>query len=355
MPDVLSNQLEPAALIEHFKRWPPDGFSPLSIGLVPAFATQFDLLTTLDERLRRLLERLLPRRVRAMLQRPAVFVGTTVSEFALLPADDADAFIARVLHEHGNDCDLIIVKDMPASQALICESDFAATRRIARACVERGFTLISGQALAYVPIDFASRDEFLRRMSRARRKNIRRKLRSAAGIEVERVLSGDKRFDEPEFVARLYQLYENVYEQSDIHFDRLTAAFFSAVLRDSATQGIVFLYRLHNVVIGFNLCFRFRDMLVDKYIGFAYPEAREHNLYAISWFENLDYAAANRLRHYVAGWTDPQVKRELGAQFVMTQHAVYLRNAFLRGALRALRRLFEPDRRWERDEAAAHS
>ena len=56
---------------------------------------------------------------------------------------------------------------------------------------------------------------------------------------------------------------------------------------------------------------------------------------------NLDYALQRGLTHYVAGWTDTAVKRELGARFSMTRHAIYVRNPLLRAALRKLAHRFE--------------
>jgi len=41
-----------------------------------------------------------------------------------------------------------------------------------------------------------------------------------------------------------------------------------------------------------------------------------------------------------------EVKRELGARFTPTLHAVRARNPLLRGALRRTKRWFESDRRW---------
>lgn len=40
------------------------------------------------------------------------------------------------------------------------------------------------------------------------------------------------------------------------------------------------------------------------------------------------------LSHYVAGWDDPEVKRELGAHLSPMRHAVYPRNALLRMLVR---------------------
>jgi len=95
--------------------------------------------------------------------------------------------------------------------------------------------------------------------------------------------------------------------------------------------------------VGWNLCFVHGGKLIDKYIGFAYPQARQHNLYFVSWMVNLEYAVAHGLQFYVAGWTDPEVKAQLGARFTFTRHAVYIRNPLLRALGRRCAHWFESD------------
>ncbi len=240
----------------------------------------------------------------------------------------------------------VIVKDIPTEPALVGEQAMAYSRRFAEVCRGSGFVLVEGQALAYVPIDFTSIDGYLERLSHARRKNIRRKLRSAATLEIEAIPIGDARFSDETFLASLYALYLNVYAQSEIHFDRLTAEFFRAVLQDSDIDGVVFAYRVGGALIGYNLCVCANGVLIDKYVGFAYPEAREHDLYTVSWFHNLEYALQRGFHTYVAGWTDPEIKRHLGATFTFTLHAVYVRNAIIRMLLKPFKGLFESDRQW---------
>ena len=146
-------------------------------------------------------------------------------------------------------------------------------------------------------------------------------------MEIEAIPTGDSRFEDESFLAALYALYRNVYDQSEIHFDLLTAAFFRAVLRDADVHGIVFLYRAGGMLIGFNLCVCENATLIDKYVGFRYPEAREHDLYTVSWFHNLEYALEHGFRKYIAGWTDPEIKRHLGA------HDVEVHRSDRRGSL----------------------
>jgi hypothetical protein len=124
------------------------------------------------------------------------------------------------------------------------------------------------------------------------------------------------------------------------------------VLQDAEGGGVVFAYKVDGALIGYNLCFVHNGMLLDKYVGFSYPAAREHNLYFVSWLHNLRYALERNLSHYVAGWTDPEIKRHLGASFTFTRHAVYIRNPLLRHALRPFKRFFESDSQWHE---TAHS
>jgi len=121
-----------------------------------------------------------------------------------------------------------------------------------------------------------------------------------------------------------------------VHFDQLDLPYFQHLLADSQGQGRMFLYRHQGLLIGWNLCYIHAGKLVDKYIGLAYPQSREHNLYAVSWMHNLEYALQHSLSHYVAGWTDSRIKAELGARFTSTRHAIHARSPLLRAALRKL-------------------
>ncbi|VCU69316.1 hypothetical protein PIGHUM_01377 [Pigmentiphaga humi] len=343
------NRLEPEGLVGHFLACPPEGFTAWVTGDGgPMFSARFDLLTTADESTRRLVRRLPGFRLwRRLLQPRTAFVGTTVSEYALLASGTEPAALAgRLRHEQGTRQPLLIVKDLPQDSPLLSTAENAHAQALAQACREQGFVLVEGQALAYVAVDFASVDDYLARLSHSRRKDIRRKLRARAQLEIERVPVGDPRFFEPAVLAEFYALYENVYAQSEIHFDRLTASFFQRVLQDAASGGVVFVYRHGGRMIGYNLCYECDGNLVDKYVGFLYPEAREHNLYFVSWMVNLEYAIERGLRHYIAGWTDPQIKSYLGAAFTFTRHAVYIRNPLLRAVLARFAGRFESDRAW---------
>jgi hypothetical protein len=343
----LHNQIEPSALIRHFLQHPPDGFPAFEIAGVPAFATDFDLLTTMEPAERRKLEKLpLHSWWRKFLRPRTCFVGATVSEYALLPPDFTPEYFIGQLLQAAASYPFLIIKDLPVNPKLVGEAAFAYSTALTDTASAAGFVLVEGQALAYVPIDFTSTEEFLARMPRSRRKDVKRKLKSAEALTIETINTGDAVFQNEMLLDEFYALYRNVYDQSEIHFDLLSPAFFHAVLQDAGCNGVVFTYRTEGKLIGYNLCFVHDGLLVDKYVGFLYPEARQHNLYFVSWLHNLQYALEHGLSHYVAGWTDPEIKRHLGASFTFTRHAVYVRNPWLRRILLPFKRLFEADSSW---------
>ena len=333
------------ALVELFLRHPPQGFAAASEADLPVFGTDFDLLTTLEPAILVKIRRLpLFGLWSRLLRFPARFAGTTATEYAPLPKGlEPGALLDGFRERCAVGQSLLIVKDVPEVSPLLGAGDNEAAMRLARIAPDKGFIVVEGQALAYVPIDFSSTDEYLSRLSKSRRKNLRRKLKSRERLDIEAVPLGDARFGSLDVLEELYGLYLGVYAQSEIHFDLLTRDFFAGLLQSREIGGVVFCYRHDGELVGYNICLEHGGMLIDKYIGLRYPQARELDLYFVSWFVNLEHALERGLRFYVAGWTDPEVKAGLGARFTFTRHLVWVRNPILRRILYMFRHWFESD------------
>ncbi|MDR2075334.1 MAG: GNAT family N-acetyltransferase [Desulfovibrio sp.] len=346
MSGLWRNLLEPPAFAGLFLRHPPEGFTAFpGPGGLPLFRTRFSLLTTLE---RRTLERLRRLPLFALwsprLALSACFAGTTITEYAPLPGALSPAdLVDGLLRDAPGEASLVILKDLPEHSPLLGEEDNAFAAAVAEEARGRGGLEVRGQALAYVPLDFAAVEEYLGRLSPGRRKDLRRKGRLRRELELEILPFGDPRFFRADFLEDLYALYLEVFAQSEIHFDLLSREFFAAVLQSSEVSGVTMVYRHHGVLAGCNICLIHEGRLIDKYIGFRYPLARKLNLYFLSWLANLEFALDKRLTAYVAGWTDPEVKAGLGAAFTFTRHLVWVRRPLLRRVLYPLRRFFEAD------------
>ncbi|RKS86087.1 peptidoglycan biosynthesis/recognition protein [Orbus hercynius] len=340
------NQLEPNELVNNFLANPPvDFIAWKTADGLPMFEARFDLLTTLEPALRTKLMKLPLYRIWGKwLCFKTAFIGTTVSEYALLPSDMIAQTIAQVLKaDYAKKYAFLIVKDLPNQSLLLDDRANTTSAVLAQQLKQQQFIAVEGQALAFVPCDFASIDEYLSRLSYSRRKNFRRKLKAAKDLDVRIKHSGDACFFEHAELDYYYQLYLNVYQQSDIHFDLLSPQFFQTLLQDKRNNSVIFTYYHNDQLIGYNICFIVNETLVDKYVGFVYPDSYDFNLYYVSWFYNLQFMLDKQLKYYIAGWTDPEVKSSLGAKFTFTQHFVHIRNPILRWVLSRLSKYFETD------------
>ncbi|MDR2668411.1 MAG: GNAT family N-acetyltransferase [Desulfovibrio sp.] len=351
------NLLEPPAFAGLFRACPPEGFTVSPRSELNVFRAEYDLLTTLDRDIPAFLRRSAGVARRSGLFRVrAAFVGSTVTEYAILPrASGPEDILDAVLRERDGRDRITVIKDLPDASPLLNAEDNAFADALVRSARARGFFTLSGQALAYVPIDFSSTDEYLSRLSAGRRKDLRRKLRRGPRPDPEIIACGDPRCSDPAFADEIYALYRAVYDQSEVHFDLLSREFFASLLRSRDAGALLFLYRHKGETVGWNLCLAHNGLLIDKYVGFRYPAARELNLYFLSWLFNLEYAVNNGFKTYIAGWTDPEVKAGLGASFTFTRHAVLVHNPVLRAALYPLRRFFEADRASFAASAKPHS
>lgn len=343
------NKLEPDHLLAQFFASPPVGFSAEILeNKLPKFSTKFDLLTTIDPKQRRQLQKLpLFRYWSRWFYFSTLFIGTTVSEFAPVPRSLNFQTAVSTLLRKADDYSLVIVKDIPQKSELLTREEIENAECFINSLQKHKFISVEGQALAYVPVDYHSIDDYLSRFSKSRRKDFRRKLTAMNHLQIEVLLAGDPLFFDDKAFQQIYSFYLQVYQQSEIHFDLLPEDFFRQLLRANDQSLRFITYRnLDGILIGYNICFVVGDMLVDKYIGFDYPSATEYNLYFVSWFYNLELARKACLKYYIAGWTDPKVKQYLGARFAVTRHAVYIRNRLLRWVLKKLQRFFEVDSQW---------
>lgn len=342
------NQLEPQSLVDAFIKHPPKDFEVHdSKKFLPFFTTKFNLLTTLDLPVKKRIESALGFQMWGrLLHLDTCFIGTTVTEYTPLAKSFQVMDLAKQLKAIAKNYSLTIIKDLPLESPLVSTHENEYSQQLIKEAEKIGFLSVEGQALAYVPIDFQDREDYLSRLSKSRRKNLKRKLRSLDELRVDVLDTGSDKFKNKTFRDYLYTLFLKVYNQSEVHFDLLTSDFFDEILQDGHNGGKVFLYWKDEVLVGYNICFEYDGNLVDKYIGLNYPLAIDYNLYFISWFVNLDYAKQHNLKFYIAGWTDPEVKAQLGAKFTFTRHLVWIRQPILRFVLGKLRHLFEADANW---------
>lgn len=298
------------------------------ITAAPAFLCDYGLETTLErgrltkaiETLRRFVPRLLKVRL-ACIGSPCTETGQ-IGIRPDVPEHWRKALLLDLLRYFRADAEkagynLVALKDIP--QPL--------PTPLARALDMEQFAAMEGMATAGLNIDFTSVDAYLERLSAGTRKDMRRKLRNASAIKIERVTDLGPHLD------RFMELYKATRERSEWQFEDLTSAYFEGVLKNLPSHSFCTVYTVEGKVLAFNLMLCDGTRLIDKFFCMDAEEGRRYSLYYLSWFENIRYCLEKGYRHYQSGQAYYENKVRLGSG--LTANAMFFRhrNPFIQAIL----------------------
>lgn len=168
---------------------------------------------------------------------------------------------------------------------------------------------------AIVDTPYSSLDEYFAQLSWRTRKELRRKLRQAAGeLEVETVT------DISAVVQDVYRLYKGVHDQGVMSFEVLTPAYFLNFCRYMPDNTLFFLYwtKLEagggRRLVGMDFCLHFEDRMLAKYTGMDYSVSRDLNLYFIGLLSNIEWCIRHGKKSCLLGPGSYAVKQHLRAR-----------------------------------------
>jgi predicted N-acyltransferase len=306
------------------------------VAAAPGFTTAYPLDTTLTGVGRRVadsLRRVLPDALTLRL----ACLGSPCTETAILGVAPGAATpptrLVRALIEAFEDaarrdgCRLMGVKD-------VAEPDRAAWAPVLGPL---GYGAIPGQPIARLPIDFASVDDYLARLSSGVRKDMRRKLRALGRVHIE------VRANVDDVIGRIMQLYAQTLARAEMSFEELTPEFFTGVLARMPGRAACVLYYEGGDLLAVNLLVEDGDTLIDKFFCMDAARGRPFNLYFLSWFTNLRLCLARGRTVYQAGQAAYDNKLRLGCTLTRTSNHFRHRNALVNGALRLVAPMFGAD------------
>jgi predicted N-acyltransferase len=276
--------------------------------VVPGFVTDYRLDTTVRGRLRRVTDaiaRVFPRLLR---QRMLSF-GSPVAEVCHLgfvtesSATDRQRWLDAMLAEAEryaaqHRVRMIAVKDGSAAQDALW----------AQAAKTQGLRRQPGLPTALLDVPFTDVDQYLASLSRATRKDLRRKLKVATGLRVEWRDSID------DIATEVMRLYQSTQTNAEFRFEELTPEYFRNVLRELGARALCATYWLEERLVAFNLVLRDDTRLIDKFLGMDDGVARKYNLYFYTWMENVRYCIEHRIRLYQSGQGLHALKVRLGSR-----------------------------------------
>ena len=274
--------------------------------LLPLFETRFDLSTFVEGWIKQSLKvagRLFPSLFQPRILGVGLLVGES-SEIGIDPQIDAGTLESA------------FKMAFDALQRLAAElkSDIVALYNFSHygglpAEVLNTFHRAKCQSCARMPIDFKNLEEFLARLSRAARKDLRRKMRAAPEVRVIRTRNISP------FLDRIYNLYRATVERSPMAFGAHNRLFFEKIC-ERVPGAEYTLYFVREELAAFNLLVVNQEAMVDKNFCMDYELGRKYNLYVLSWLENIRTCVERGIPLYHAGQGVEKTKAHLGAALI---------------------------------------
>jgi hypothetical protein len=228
--------------------------------------------------------------------------------------------------------------------SLVAFKDFPTKMRRAFSCLNRwGYARVAGFPPVTLDLNFASFDEYMAmQLSRATRKNLRRKFRAAD--DASPPLALEVWTDAEQIIDEIYPLYLAVAQTSAIRFEVFTREYFLQAGRCAPGKFRYFIWRQGCRAVAFSFCTIWNGTLYDNDIGLDYTVAYELNLYYVTFRDLLSWALANGLRRYASApfSYDPKLRLRLQLQPV----DVYVKHIspWLNPLIKILALLFQPAR-----------
>lgn len=306
------------------------------LALQPLLLANQDLAISADARVAGLVAKLRSYWPRFFKSRVAL-AGCLVGEgkMGMLEADEMVAlFVADALEKYA---DSIGVR-------LVGFKDFPTRKRSVFSCfANAGYVRITGFPPLLLDLNFASFEEYAtKRLSRATRKNLRRKFRAADGASPP--ITFEVWTDAEQIIDEIYPLYLAVAKTSAIQFEIFTLEYFLEAGRCAPGKFRYFVWRQGSRAVAFSFCTIWNGTLYDNDIGLDYSVAYELNLYYVTFRDLLNWALANGLHCYASApfSYDPKLRLRLQPQAV----DVYVKHTspWLNSLIKLFARVFEPVR-----------
>ncbi len=239
-------------------------------------------------------------------------------------------------------CAALAIHGRRARASLVVLKDFSAGyRETLERFTDNGYTRIPSMPMTRLALRFWSFDEYFTRLSKATRKDLRRKFRrveKAAPIALE-VVS-----DVAPWVDELYPLYLQVQERSPMKFEILTKEYFCALGQQMPERTRFFLWRQEGRIIAFSLCLVHNDTIYDDYLGLDYRVALDLHLYFYTFRDIINWAIAQNLTSYRSSPLNYEPKLHLDCELAPLDLYVMHTSPWLNVVFPPVLKLLEPTR-----------
>ncbi len=239
-------------------------------------------------------------------------------------------------------CAALAIYGRRADASLVVLKDFSARdRETLERFTDNGYTLIPSMPMTRLALRFSSFEEYFARLSKATRKDLRRKFRrveKAAPIQLDVVT------DVSPWVDEIYPLYLQVQERSPMKFEILTKEYFCELGQRMPERTRFFLWRQEGRIIAFSLCLVHNGAIYDDYLGLDYRVALDLHLYFYTFRDIIQWAIAQNLTSYRSSPLNYEPKLHLDCELAPLDLYVMHTSPWLNLVFPPVLKLLEPTR-----------
>jgi predicted N-acyltransferase len=229
-----------------------------------------------------------------------------------------------------NKASLVVFKDFPENY-----------RSALNTLRSNGYARIPSMPMTRLSLQYENWDEYFRTLSKATRKDLRRKFRKAERapkIEMEVVN------DVTPFIDEIHPLYLAVHERSPMKFETLTKDYFRAIARRMPERARFFIWRQSDRIVAFSFCLVCGDAIYDECIGLDYDVALDLHLYFYTLRDIISWTLQQRLKYYYSNPLNYEPKLHLGCELVPLDLYVMHTNPLLNPIFRRVIKYLGPTR-----------
>jgi len=226
--------------------------------------------------------------------------------------------------------------------SLVVLKDFSANYRSPlKTFALSGYARIPSMPMTRLPLRYQNWDEYFRTLSKATRKDLRRKFRKAErGPKIDMQLVSDI----APFIDEIYPLYLAVHERSPLKFETLTKNYFRAIAQRMPELARFFIWRQDGKLIAFSFCLVCGDAIYDECIGLDYSVALNLHLYFYTLRDIISWALQQGLKYYYSNPLNYEPKLHLDCELVPLDLYVRHTSAVLNPILRRVIKYLGPTR-----------
>jgi predicted N-acyltransferase len=222
--------------------------------------------------------------------------------------------------------------------SLVVLKDFPTTYRSALETLRSNdYARIPSMPMTRLPLRYENWDEYFRSLSKATRKDLRRKFRKAdSAPKIEMAVATEI----APYIDEIYPLYLAVHERSPLKFETLTKDYFLAVADRMPERARFFVWRQSGKIVAFSFCLVCGDAIYDECIGLDYGVALDLHLYFYTLRDIISWALQQRLKYYYSNPLNYEPKLHLDCELVpldlYVRHTSALLNPIFRRVIKYL-------------------